>query len=199
MSLHPGEFLKYIIKWTEDIGPLHHLLLKSEPDPRMGDVELCVRFLGFSDGTLQYRGDLKNFLDNVSMLYNEAFEDEDFRDSVSMRLKDMNEGIEAGLEIFGDRKFCRKWLGNDYERRFNRAIFDVLVGSLSVPEFRVWARANSAAVVEAYQNLCSTNLSFIRSIETTTKTAEATRTRFSAWYERVHQISEIELAIPNIA
>lgn len=199
MSLHPGEFLKYIIKWTEEMGPLHHLLLKSEPDPRMGDVELCVRFLGFSDGTIQYRGDLKAFLDNVSMTYNEAFDDEDFKDSVSMRLREMNDAIEAGMEVFGERKFCRKWLGSDYERRFNRAIFDVLIGALAVPEFRSWARENPTLVVQAYQQLCSTNHAFVRSIESTTKTTEATRTRYSAWYDAAGEISGIKLALPNIA
>jgi hypothetical protein len=123
MSLHPGEFLKFIIKWTELIGPLHHLLQKSEPDPRMGDVELCVRFLGFSDGGIQYRGDLKAFLDSISMNYNEHFDDEDFRNSTSNRLNTMNVAIDTGMQIFGDRTFCRKWLGNKYERRF-RAVFD---------------------------------------------------------------------------
>jgi hypothetical protein len=47
MSLHPGEFLKFIVAWTEKIGPLHHLLKKRQPDPRMSDVELAIRFLAF--------------------------------------------------------------------------------------------------------------------------------------------------------
>ena len=48
MSLHPGIFLAHVIKWTETISPLHVLLKKKKPDPRMMDVELAVRFLGFS-------------------------------------------------------------------------------------------------------------------------------------------------------
>lgn len=199
MSLHPGEFLKFIIRWTETIGPLHHLLQKSEPDPRMGDVELCVRHLGFSDGGIEYRGDLKAFLDKISMTYNDNFDEEDFRAEVSARLQSMNDAIDAGIAIFGEKRFCRKWLGDEYERRFNRAIFDVLVGSLVDGDFRVWAQQNSEEVTSSFQDLCVTNQGFLRAVETTTKTVDATRTRFTAWYSVVEQISGIKLALPNIA
>lgn len=40
MSLLPGDFMKFIISWTESIGPIHHLRRKRQPDARMSDVEL---------------------------------------------------------------------------------------------------------------------------------------------------------------
>ena len=190
---------KFIIKWTESIGPLHHLLQKNEPDPRMGDVEICVRHLGFSDGHIEYRGDLKAFLDLTSLTYNEKFDDDDFRSEVLVRLQSMNDAINAGIEVFGEGSFCKKWIGNRYERRFNRAIFDVLVGSLVDRNFREWALANRGLVTESYKNICGTNQAFLRSVETTTKTAEATRTRFDTWYSAVRQISGFEIAMPRIS
>ena len=199
MSLHPGEFLKFIIRWTENIGPLHHLLKKRDPDPRMGDVELSVRFLAFSDNDFEYRGDLKRFLDQCCLSYNLRFEDEDFRDYVETQLAEMNRGIEAGIEIFGENQFCRKWSEKGYERRFNRAIFDVLVGSLSRVDFRQWALAHPDGVIQAYKDLCISNNDFLRSIESTTKTPENTRHRFGMWYRRVGDISGINLKIPNIS
>ncbi len=69
MSLHPGEFLKYIINWTEEIGPLHTILGKTKPDARMNDVEIAIRYLAFSRHEIPYRGDLKGFLDTFWVVY----------------------------------------------------------------------------------------------------------------------------------
>lgn len=199
MSLHPGDFLKFIIGWTERIGPLHHLIKKQQPDPRMGDVELSIRHLAFSDRGFIYNGNLKEFLDRCCIDYNDKFKDDEFRNDVDVRLDGMNEAIQAGMDIFGDNHFCRKWAKGSYERQFNRAIFDVLVGSLINSDFRIWALNNTVAVTDAYINLCSNNNEFIRSIESTTKTNDNTRTRYTLWYETVRQISGINIDIPEIA
>uniref|UniRef100_UPI0012DBD955 DUF262 domain-containing protein n=1 Tax=Parvularcula oceani TaxID=1247963 RepID=UPI0012DBD955 len=61
MSLHPGLFLKYIVKWTEIVSPLHRLIRKKGPDPRMSDVELAIRFIAFRDNGIVYDGNLREF------------------------------------------------------------------------------------------------------------------------------------------
>lgn len=199
MSLHPGDFLKFIIRWTEDIGPIHALIRKKIPDPRMNDVELCVRFLAFSDDRFVYRGDLKALLDVVAQEYNSEFEDESFRSSIDDRLLNMNLAIGAGMKVFGDKHFCRKWLGETYEPRFNRAIFDVLVGSLANDKVRTWASENRKEFVEAFQELCTESPVFLRAIESTTKSIEATKNRFEIWYGVIAELSGVKLQIPNIA
>lgn len=68
MSLLPGDFLKFIIAWTETIGPLHRLLRKRQPDARMSDVELAIRYLAFRDQQTRYAGDLKRFWMNFAKL-----------------------------------------------------------------------------------------------------------------------------------
>lgn len=198
MSLYPGDFLKFILKWSEDIGPIHHLLKKKTPDPRMGDVELAVRFLAFSELQIQYEGDLKAFLDSVCKLYNTDFEVEGFSEFLSFRLQAMNEAIALGLEIFGDEKFCRKFINEKYERRFNRALFDIFTYSLSDPHFKSWAKDNGENLIEAYKLLSTADNDFIRSIETTTKSTEATRTRFSKWLAVCHEISGVQIPMPSI-
>lgn len=198
MSLHPGEFLKFIIKWTEEIGPLHTLLRKKFPDARMNDVELCVRFLAFTDGEIQYSGNLKEFLDKTSITYNEKFDDPDFCISVKDRLDAMNESIKFGIDLFGLKNFCRKWLGAQYEYRFNRAIFDVMIGSLIDPRVRQWSNDNPGAFETAYKDLCNSSRQFVRYVESTTKTVEATEGRFKLWYDKLFEVSGIRLAIPNI-
>lgn len=198
MSLYPGEFLKFIMRWTENIGPVHHLLKKRTPDSRMADVELAVRFLAFKDQDVIYQGDLKRFLDDICKKYNASFSNAEFVEAVESNLDQMNAGIEAGMEIFGDSRFCRKFEGNHFETRFNRAIFDVMVGMLSLSDFRLWARANQDTVVAEYKGLFESD-EFRRSIETTTKSKEATRTRFAKAYSTFSSISGVNLPLPAIA
>ena len=198
MSLHPGDFLKYIIDWTEKIGPLHRLLGKSKPDARMADVELAVRYLSFADHEVQYKGDLKGFLDQICIKYNRSFKaGSDFVERIDAKLARMNTAIVAGRRIFGHTQFCRKYLDGKYESRFNRAVFDIQIGSLCMDGVQEFADRNQEAFVNEFVQLSSDN-DFVRSLETTTKSTAATYTRFSKWYSVVERITGISMTIPNI-
>jgi len=199
MSLYPGGFLKFIIDWTENVGALHQLISKKGPDPRMNDVELAARFLAFSDPDLVYAGDLKKFLDELCTGYNQTYLESDAAAaSVEARLNEMNAAIEVGLAIFPSKKFCRKFVDNDYESRFNRALFDVLVGALSHREVRGWALQNQQDFVTGFEEVSSTD-AFRRAVETTTKSVGSTRTRFENFYSKVHQMTNIQLEMPKFS
>jgi hypothetical protein len=199
MSLYPGDFLKFILRWSETIGPVHHLLKKRTPDPRMGDVELAVRYLAFSDGSIPYRGDLKDFLDKLCNEYNKSFDDIGFAAKTASKLHAMDEAIEIGIRTFKQDRFCRKFVNNSYETRFNRALFDVLVYSLSNVDFRAWASNNGEQLVGGFEHLSTQDNNFLRSIETTTKSVEATATRFGKWLDVCRDLSGIDIAKPAIA
>lgn len=198
MSLHPGPFLKYIIKWTETVGALHVLIGKKDPDPRMNDVELAVRFLGFSLRNAVYRGDLKQFLDETSIFLNEEFNRaESTEKMVSDYLENMNQAILLGLEIMGRKKFCRKFSDGRYETRFNRAIFDVEIGALATPALRVLVKESPEKFEQAFIN-ATEHEDFVRAVETTTKSTSATRTRFEVFYKKIKEVYDFELEIPKI-
>ena len=199
MSLYPGDFLKFIIKWTDQVGPLHELISKKSADPRMNDVELAARFLAFSDPNLMYAGDLKKFLDELCTRYNNAMADsEDAVEAVDARLTNMNQAIAAGIDIFPDKRFCRKFVDGEYERRFNRALFDVLVGALANPEVRTWALQNSEEFVSGFEQTSATD-AFRRAVETTTKSVTSTHTRFASFYAKVSEITGVQLNLPAFA
>ncbi|MHA3902815.1 GmrSD restriction endonuclease domain-containing protein [Castellaniella sp. WN] len=199
MSLLPGDFLKFIISWTESIGPIHHLLRKREPDARMSDVELAIRYLAFRDQKVEYAGDLKLFLDEFCGYKNSEFSADAHKENECRSLlNQMDEAINLGLAEFGERDFCRKYLNGNYEIRFNRAIFDVLVGALSFHDVRVWVENNPGAMKNLYERVCEKNIDFVKSVEVTTKSPEATRTRFSTWYNEVSRESGVKIKIPDI-
>lgn len=198
MSLHPGEFLKFIIKWTETIGPLHELLSKKEPDARMNDVELAVRYLGFGMPELEYTGDLKKFLDDTCIELNRKFSTgADTRKLVEAKLDQMSKGIDAGLSILGKQKFCKKYVHGEFENRFNRAVFDVQVAALSNGEVRKLAGQQVDKFEHAFVH-ASSKPEFIKAVETTTKTAEATKARFQIFFDAIKQYLGVEIRVPNI-
>lgn len=199
MSLLPGDFLKFIIAWTESVGPIHHLLRKRQPDARMSDVELAIRYLAFKDQKTQYTGDLKVFLDEFCRINNEDFSS-NYQSEIKCKnlLSEMNEAINTGLHEFGDKHFCKKYSDGNYETRFNRAVFDVLIGALSNKDIRAWVEINPGIMKNLYERLCKNNHDFIKSVETTTKSPEAVRIRFGAWYHEVSQASGIVLQMPDV-
>ncbi|WP_040370308.1 DUF262 domain-containing protein [Blastomonas sp. AAP53] len=199
MSLLPGDFLKFIISWTEEIGPIHRILSKRQPDARMSDVELAIRYLAFRDQQTQYAGDLKKFLDEFCNLKNSDFSvDPDQERYYRNLLGNMNAGIEAGVAEFGIKRFCRKYVDGTYESRFNRAVFDVLVGALSHADVRGWVEANLGEMEKLYQEICTQRPEFVKAVESTTKSPDATRKRFEIWYDAVRSLTGIHLNIPDI-
>lgn len=199
MSLLPGEFLKFIISWTETIGPVHHLLRKRQPDARMSDVELAIRYLAFKDQQSQYAGDLKLFLDDFCRIKNTAFKADQQEELRSLALlSEMNSAIETGMLEFTERDFAKKFAAGSYETRFNRAVFDVLVGALSYQDVRTWVAANPGAMKAMYESVCSKYPEFVKSVESTTKSTEATRIRFEIWYDAVRSTTGVNVSVPSI-
>lgn len=196
-ALHRGPFLRYAIRWTEQLSELHALLRLKAPDKRMSDVELTVRYLAFKDSDNEYRGNLKDYLDKYCRQKNESFNQVE----LEQQLSTFEKSIEAARKVFGTKAVSRKWIADkkDFDTRFNRAIFDVIIGSFSHGDFREWALKNKEKVQMAFIDLCSNDHRFVTSIETTTKSTSATRYRFEKWYETARQISGITLALPKIA
>ena len=74
----------------------------------------------------------------------------------------------------------------------------MLVGALSYNDIREWVLKNPGKMKALYERVCDDNLDFVKSVETTTKSPEAIRTRFGAWYKLVSENSGTRLSIPNV-
>jgi hypothetical protein len=166
----------------------------------MSDVELAIRYLAFRDQQTQYAGDLKQFLDDFCRAKNaDLSNNPQNKNYYQSQLSQMNEAIDLGLQEFGDKYFCRKYSDGVYETRFNRAVFDVLVGALSHPEIRQWVTSNPGQMKLLYESVCRDRPGFVKSVETTTKSLESTRTRFTIWYSALFSSTGIQFPLPNIA
>lgn len=194
-ALVPGPFVDFVDAASGESPGLRFLLGNRGPDRRMIDAEILVRFLGFHLGVVTYRGNLKVFLDDTCKALNDRWEIT--AEAVRAAVQQMEEAIDTARQIFGDDGACHKWSGTRWERSFNRAIFDVQINSLADPTARAAALAAGAAVREQFMSLCVDDADFSRSISTTTKSLEATRERFSKWYEAMAASAGVELELPS--
>src|SRR5258708_37710095 len=87
--------------------------------------------------------------------------------------------------------------GHNYETRFNRAVFDILIYYFSDEAVRKSALAKKAKVKSVYEAL-SNNSAFIKSLETTTKSVDATRTRFLTWGQTLGKALGVKVTLPSI-
>lgn len=193
-ALVPGPFVEFADAASGESEGLRKLLGNSGPDRRMVDAELLVRFLGFRLGLIEYRGNLKVFLDSVCAALNSQWSAYEAR--VEEELGRMELAIGAAQQIFGDEYACHKWSGSRWERSFNKAVFDVQIGSLIDEGSRQAAIEHGDAVREEFMRLCVEDSDFSRSISTTTKSLPATRERFGKWYGALSGIIETPIELP---
>lgn len=192
-ALHPGPFLRFAAEYTQVPGGIHKALGIPKADFRMRDVELFVRYIAFQYNLSAYTGNLKSFLDNECKRLNDKWGTAEA--DIRSKTEQMEEAIRASYEIFGDNSF-RKYDGHNYETRFNRAIFDVVIFYFSVETVRKSALAKKVRVKSMYEGL-SGNSAFIKSVETTTKSLDATRTRFLAWGQALSKAVSTKITLPS--
>lgn len=192
-ALFPGPFVEFVDSRAADSDPLRILLKLTEPDFRMRDVEIVVRFLGFSYFLPEYTGNLKRFLDTTCERLNRLWHDreEDIRD----RIDALDGAMTATIAIFGEDGAARKWVGDRFEGRLNRAILDVMAFYLAEPRIREAALGARAEVKAAFQELCLDE-DFRSAIETTTKSMGATRTRFLRWGQALRETVALDFRVP---
>jgi len=195
MSLIRGPFVREAIKQTADCPNLQKMLGLKKPDKRMKDVEVAIRHFAFQSFAIEYRGNLKEFLDEYCRYKNRHFE----IGQVIEPVLDLEKLIEESFELFEDRNFSRKFVPETgkFEGSFNRAIFDVLGGALANHEFRTAAREDVDKFRSMYRSAFE-NSSFVRSVESTTKSITSTKYRFTYWYEKIKKEYGLQLRVPLI-
>jgi hypothetical protein len=194
-ALIPGAFIEWLDATSGELESLRVLLGNTHPDRRMADAELTLRHLAFSASPLGYRGNLKPFLDETSRIFNAQWND--VAPQIHAAVVEFDRALLATQEIFTEPYACRKWSGHRFERAVNRAVFDVQVYSMSIPEVREAAIAHPTAIVERYQQACVENDAFIRAISATTKTHDAFVTRHRQWAQILRDACGAEYQLPG--
>jgi Protein of unknown function DUF262 len=197
-ALHPGSFINFLDDQSIKSQALKKIFKSPNPDFRMRDVELLLRYVGFHYFLSEYRGNLKAFLDMTCQELNKDWDN--IHDDVENVVNQFERAVQTTIDIFGEKNFSRMWLSNDkiYRRRFNRAILDVMVFYFSDEIIRQSAERHKDKVQEALKKLCSSNNKFREGVEGTTKNIRETYNRLRLWGESLLEVLDVEFNLPEL-
>lgn len=195
-ALHPGPFLDFADERSTSSRAIREILHLKEPDFRMRDVELVIRYFSFRHRLRNYRGNLKEFLDKSCAEFNEQWDNLSVR--FFLEMEDLESAHLLTKVVFGPKFNYSKWTNGSYERRFNRAVFDVVIAAFSSLELRSLVELNPEPAKQSFQELCEQDPTFIESIERTTKSLDATRYRFEAFFARMASVYDVAIEPPSV-
>jgi len=194
-ALLPGPFVRFVETRSAESAAIQRALNLREPDFRMRDAELLVRYFAFSNYLADYTGNLKEFLDETCKRLNRAWPTT--QDAIERSATQCDSAIATTFDVFGGGAF-RRWNGTGYEGRFNRAIFDIMVFYFRDASVADRSRERRDKVVRSYQDL-SMDPTFSTAVQATTKSVSATHTRLARWGQALELSLGMELAVPQLA
>ena len=198
-ALHPGDFINFLDDESIKNQALRKILKSQNPDPRMRDVELLLRYVGFHHFLSDYRGNLKMFLDMTCKKLNKDWKEKETE--VRYTVSQFEKAVQTTTTIFGEENIFRVWLSssNTYRGKFNRAILDVMVFYFSDSVISEAAEKNPAAVEKAFKELCSSsNSEFREAVEKSTTSIRETHTRLSLWGKALLKVLDVEFNVPEL-
>lgn len=193
-ALFPGDFINYVDDQASDNPFLRKILGNKEPDFRMRDVEILVRYLSFAFFLPTYAGNMSVFLDVTCEQLNSFWETK--QSDIIEKVESFSEAMKAAELIFGEGNVGKKWTTNGFERRLNRAVLDAILFYFSNQHIRQSAIEYKSDVLDAFKNLCTTSTDFRNAIEVTTKSMKATHDRLYLWGQILRDTLPINFEIP---
>lgn len=195
LALYQGSFSDFIDDRAMASLVIKRLLNITEPDFRMRDVELLARFIGFINFIGTYNGDMWDFLNKTYQTLNKKWDE--CKGIIEDQVRRFEDGAAAAIEIFGINDVARRPI-DEPRKRFNRAIFDVIVYYFSFEQVARKAIENKENVKRSFTELWNESESFKDSVERTTKSVESVKTRYELWGKKLSQSIGIEIELPKI-
>jgi hypothetical protein len=160
---------------------------RNEPDARLRDHELALRFLALRDSIERYRPPLKRLLNDFMALH---------RRDTGSALEDQRrlvlDTVSKCSTIFRENAFrsVRRQDGrNDpvWDKSLNRAVFDVQMLGLEAVPYEVITEA-AGAIREKFVGLCLENSLFVDAISRATADRARFYVRLRTWQDAMRQI-----------
>jgi hypothetical protein len=179
-ALHPGEFLDYLDEESGKSKQLLKLLNNKEPDSRMRDVELSLRYYAFKYCITEYKGNLKDFLDLTCKVLNEKWSSNESQ--IKQSFYELDESIKFTMDIFGEKEAFSRFIDNKYNNKFNRALFEVFTYYFSIESIRDELMNNTSEFKRNFEELSRKDSKFNDAIASTTKEIGRVEYRFECIY-----------------
>ena len=194
-ALYPGPFIDFVNKESSENKKLQQMLNIKKADFRMRDVEILIRYYAFSFFAKDYSGSMQGFLDEACEKLNKSYSIK--QQEIEKAIEIFNKAIDLTYKVFSADHAFKKYNGEKYEDKYNRAVIDIMLFYFS--QFKdVDIDENCAITIRnAFEHLCSSDTSFISAIESTTKSLSSVHYRFKTWGDTLSKIMQTELIIPE--
>lgn len=197
--IYRGRFNKLVADLAADPDWLR-LLRRSEPDNRMVDREMILRFLALYLDFNLYQAPMKRFL-------NTAMRDrQHMTEAQAAQLRDVFRRAVLNVQtVFGDKAFIRYEPGHEgnpaggwgRETRLNMALFDTVMLSFARYEQRDIVPYRDA-IAEAFIDLMATNRTFIEAITEGTSQRNRLLNRVDIWNNRLREVLANPQSTPRL-
>jgi len=180
--IYRGRYNELLKELSKDSDFMYLLGLRN-PDRRMKDIELVLRFAAFYHFTyLNYKPPMKKFLNSDMEKYQYISESE------ATELKNaFKNTVMIIRSLLDNHAFRRFYKGDDKNpngywepKKFNASLYDILMGSFAkVDKNKVYQNLDS--IREALIYLMTSDQEFIDAIELSTSSVQAVTKRFDKW------------------
>lgn len=194
-ALEPGPFTDFLDEFATTSTPLHEALGLDGPDFRMRDNEILLRYLAFAIGAEDYRGNLKRFLDETAKTLNHDWEMQ--QKNVELEVLRCEDTIRRTQAVFGKEDSFSSHDGRAFQGRFNRAVFDIMTYYFRDDAVADAAMQNRNEVKRAFVRRSRDDVQFQQALTTTTKSLQATSTRFVAWADELASATGMGVEAPT--
>lgn len=186
-ALHPGEFLKYINDYTLAEDNIMQKLLKlSQPDRRMRDVELLLRYFSFKNFKDEYNGNLKQFLDDACEKLNKLWQTN--KKIIIEQMNELENAFSFIKEIFGEEYMFKVYSDDGYQKLMNRTIFDLFTIYFSEKNNRDLLQDKKEEIKNSFEQLMKNDIKFKEYTASSTKNKQRTEYRFTKFNESMEAL-----------
>lgn len=194
-ALYPGSFIDFVNKESSENKKLQHMLNIKKADFRMRDVEILIRYFAFAFFANDYSGSIQGFLDSTCEKLNKSFETR--QNEIQTALASFNKAVDLTYKVFSEDTAFKKYNGERYEDKYNRAVIDIMLYFFSQLSDNVIDSQRAMAIRSAFEHLCASDNNFLSAIESTTKSLSSVHYRFKKWGECLSAITDTSLIIPE--
>lgn len=185
-ALKPGEFLNFLDSASADSKEIMRMLNNKQPDKRMRDVELALRYFGFKYFMMDYKGNLRDFLDTTCERLNQSWEEKETE--YRQCFTELEKAIEFVFGLFESHPFGRYANGKS-SKSFNRCIFELFTFYFSREDVRECVSSKKEQFVKAFIEI-NDKPEFSQSLEAYPKMTDKVVSRFNQFANLLISIDE---------
>ena len=191
-ALNKGPFADYLMEITSKLQPIHRVLKRNEPDPRLRDVEMIVRFMAFVMFSSEYKGNLRRFLDDKMKYITEHWKE--CRERVEQVYSDFNRSIGKLEEILGRESIGRIYPPRKWGGTLNKTLFEVEAYYFMLLDDKVINGREKHFRTEL-EKFCGENISFRESIQIATTNPERYTSRYTLFCDFINKTFETDIPV----